>query len=49
MYFLEMASVKSIAEANKLDIQVRVYVVVTSEGWKLRQNFYIAVWRQNSF
>lgn len=35
----------SIGQASRAEIQMRV----ESKGWRLRQNFYMVVWRHNSF
>lgn len=41
---------QSMGQAGKLEIQVEVDVLVLSlKDGQLRQNFYVAVWRQNSF
>ena len=45
-----LASCNSVEQAGRLEIQGRVGVSVLSPksaGWKLRQNFYVAFWRQN--
>ena len=47
-----MVSLKSVEQAGRLEIEVRVDVAALSPrsaGWKLRQGFCVTVLRQNSF